>query len=248
MHKKTAVATEPLTKVMTWDKAEEACNSIWDDFEEKWKVGIDAEIARVQALIAEPGFSPDSVTSSTEAERAANELRLERMKNCKVNFHESLEAWRRTALEKLESMLMSQEKKRKTGPVDSRHASKKQGSGVKKTKRKPGRKKAPMNRWKRKHVKTGRPRGWNNGRWVLPHQRAGNHPPVRELRKRRAAKRMQEKSDRRVRRALRILRWSERYKRHWKPYPWHRGEKVKKWLEHWLSGKIKKWLGKHGIK
>lgn len=140
MARKNPGATE--SRLMGWERAETACGEVWDFFVKTFNDLIDERIAQAANRIDEEHIN--SIPDPTHA--TADELR-----QCKQQFADLFPPGRKRALKKLEAKLCKNGGTRRVGPVCSRYpvpGTQKRGRPRK-------------NDGRRKHVATGKPRGWN---------------------------------------------------------------------------------------
>jgi len=190
---------------MLWKQAVDACEIGWEKFVEEYEKEIERRIE-----LAKNSFVNTHISSLTP------EVAVEDLLKCRENFRQIWPRWKERALKRLQDDLLKPgSKSARVGKVSSRKPIKAIFSKPR-ARKKPGPKPKAKNRHKRKHVRTGRPRGWNNASFVKPSQRAGIRLSKRE-RERRAAQRRRERG--RVERIARRARWSKSLGRFWKPYP-----------------------------
>lgn len=179
------------SRLMAWDAAEGACNDIWDEFEKKF----DELLAKKSQ-----GITDGDV--------------INRLEECKETFKRQLKSWRERGIGKLKEMLLKKRRgKRRVKSICSRHPM----AVTAKTKKR-GRPAKRVNRFKRKHRKTGQKKGWNNTKYAGRH-RAGRHMSEKEAKRNAARRKKERKLDQRAGKVVRSARWSKRFKRYWKPYP-----------------------------
>lgn len=194
---------------MTWVSAKDTCEAIWEEFEKEYREQIAVLIER-----AKSEFGDSSLTTVNVF------LKAEEIEKCVENFNRIWPRVKETALRRLEKDLLPKgTKPAKMGSVWSRSRKNLKPRAIKghhPRRKKPGRK--ARNPHARKHVKTGRPRGWNNAKYLLT-SRAGRHNS-KKVSEHLAVVRRKKRGL--AARLIRTARWSKHLRRYWKAYPAHR--------------------------
>lgn len=227
------------SRLIGWKNAVDVCNDVWD----KWLQAYNDAIQRsIDALEQHIDFLSNDPDSEGQEYEYISQLRrdIEAIGQCKSKVNDAFDATREKALDSLGKSLLkaSPNAKRTIEFVASRND--KNIERVKPNERK----KRKRTSTKRRHVRTGRPRGWNMKRInaALGRQRAGRMLSVRERRRRRRARRKVFKQEQKANNFIRSIRRlkHEPHGRHrrvyWKPYPARRAQKVPGWLTSWLQG------------
>lgn len=228
------------SRLMGWGSAVDCMNKIWDKFLEEYQQNMDQKIDAVENQIAQLEGDPDP-EAGVQNVSYAGRLRgdIERMRACKERFTGAFPDVREKFMGQLQQKLLKQNEggKRALDFIASRH----QKNVVRQTPK--TRKKRKRTSKKRAHRRTGRPRGWNMRKYVLPIHRGGHRLSVRELRKHRRSRRKLFKQEQRANNFIRSVRRlahqppeKSRRRRYWKPYPARRAPKQPGWLQDWLRG------------
>lgn len=228
---------------MGWKNAKEVCNELWDDFADRFNENIDKKIEQANLEL-------EGVTAGIDPQERqgfaliVNRLRrdIEGMKRCKTAFPDAFKAYRDKHEAFIESKLLKHPRsRRRLAFVSTRNL---KGLIQSDEKHPPRRKRKPST--KRRHVRTGRPKGWNLRAYIHAKHRGGTHIGVAARRK---ARRFTRKGFRIAHRANNLVRSARPLVRplkskgrkghgrtHWKAYPLHRFPKRFGWLAQWLDG------------
>lgn len=223
---------------MGWLNSIEPINQTWDDFAQEFDQQMAQHIsdaqAELDALQAEVDEEPGN-------ERAFHILNLksdiDQMQRCKQNLPNEFSKLRSSNLDELKKSLLKRRNSKRALDFTSARSAK---NLIRAADRKHPLKRKRKDPKKRRHVKTGLPRGWNMRPYVQAPHRAGRKITVRERRKRRRARRKQFRQEHKANNTVRSLRQLVRPvhgREYWKAYPLRRAPKVTGWLERFLDGK-----------
>lgn len=227
------------SRLMSWQDAVESCQAIWDLFEQKFADEIAPKIAIVETFIEDNRANPQM------ALRVGQWMQdVENMKRCRDSFKDTFKRTRDANEQYIENHLLGQKKRRRRLDFVSTRNPKgliRFAPNERKKHRTKGKKRknaAPPGA--RKHVRTGRPRGWNLRKYVHAKHRGGR---VLTITARRQSRRFRRQGFRIAHRANNLVRSARplvhplRGRKTWKAYPLHRFEKREGWLAAYLDGK-----------
>jgi hypothetical protein len=226
------------SRLIGWENAIEPLNDTWDEYQATFKSEIERHIANAEAEEAALKGDIDEQVGNERGFQLLNiRSDIEQMKSCRDNFERHFERLRKEGLEHLSQSLLKQKKaKRPLGFTAARS----EKNLIRAIDRKHPQKRGRKDITKRRHVKTGRPRGWNMRPYVQNAQRGGRKFSVRERREAHRAQRRQFRQEQRANNSIRAGRPLVRPTKtrdSWKRYPTHRSAKVDGWRRKWLDGK-----------